>query len=87
MIITSKIKEYINCTLLIQSFPLDADGLNNYTRELTDKLSRKDYDMVMCVLEKSRADIYNSIKMITLSNCGIPSQVYFKCLKHKRKVK
>ena len=29
----------------------------------------------MCVLASNRADVYNTIKMVTLCDMGIPSQV------------
>ncbi|KAK4016032.1 hypothetical protein OUZ56_030995 [Daphnia magna] len=54
---------------------LQADRTGNYVTALQEELTRKTYDVVMCVLANNRHDTYSSIKKITLCQLGIASQV------------
>ncbi len=59
----------------IRSVSLSSDRNTSYAEALKEHLSKQDFSIVMCVLTSNRADIYNTIKRITLCEQGIPSQV------------
>jgi len=54
---------------------MDSSRNNDYVREIRGKCNRDDLSMVMAIVNTKAADIYNSIKSVTLTELGIPSQV------------
>lgn len=70
--------------LYFYSVPLESERELGFVSAMRDKLSQKHYNLVMCVLTTHRADIYNSIKRLTLCEMGIPSQVHEKFYDNRR---
>ena len=54
---------------------MQMDRTSNYVEAIRAECSRKEYSLVFCVLRAARADTYASIKKMTISEFGIPSQV------------
>ncbi len=50
---------------------------NDYIREIRANCDRDDLSMIMAIVNSKAADVYNSIKRVTLTELGVPSQVYF----------
>jgi len=55
--------------------PMQMDRTSNYVEAIRAECSRKEYSLIFCVLRAARADTYASIKKMTISEFGIPSQV------------
>ena len=54
---------------------METDRINDYIRILKDHVSKIDYDIVMCLLQKNDEKTYAAIKKFTFCEWGIPSQV------------
>lgn len=54
---------------------MQADRTSNYVESIRNEIGKKNYSLVFCVLRSARADTYSSIKKLTCSEFGIPSQV------------
>lgn len=51
------------------------DRTSNYVEAIRAECGRKQFSLIFCVLRAARADTYASIKKMTISEFGIPSQV------------
>ncbi|XP_057371400.1 piwi-like protein Siwi [Daphnia carinata] len=54
---------------------MQADRTSNYVDAIRSECSRREFSLIFCVLRSSRADTYSSIKKLTCTEFGIPSQV------------
>ena len=54
---------------------MQMDRTSNYVEAIRAECSRQNYSLIFCVLRAARADTYASIKKMTISEFGIPSQV------------
>lgn len=54
---------------------MQMDRTSNYVEAIRTECSRREYSLIFCVLRNARADTYASIKKMTISEFGIPSQV------------
>lgn len=54
---------------------MQMDRTSNYVEAIRGECNRKEYSLILCVLRAARNDTYASIKKMTISEFGIPSQV------------
>ena len=54
---------------------MQMDRTSNYVEAIRAECGRKQFSLIFCVLRAARADTYASIKKMTISEFGIPSQV------------
>lgn len=57
------------------SVPLQGDRITNYLQVINEQMNRREHNMALIALRSSRADLYSAVKVATLVEGGIPSQV------------